>query len=139
MECLQYTSIDDYSKIAEKVLNLVISGMPSILTPEQLQQISQLGFKPCYKWNAFNTRFSRSWLLWLLWCFKPCYKWNAFNTGTFEDLGAGGGVLNLVISGMPSIHKTINCLNFKIKGFKPCYKWNAFNTREIWNQEWYKN
>ena len=36
-------------------------------------------FKPCYKWNTFNTNIEisnreRS-------CsFKPCYKWNTFNT-----------------------------------------------------------
>ena len=38
--------------------------------------------------------------------FKPCYKWNAFNTQVV-DTGAwpGSRVLNLVISGMPSIRK----------------------------------
>ena len=38
--------------------------------------------------------------------FKPCYKWNAFNTpgpGGCEE--ATTIVLNLVINGMPSIHK----------------------------------
>ena len=86
--------------------------------------------------------------------FKPCYKWNAFNTEEvtrlnaleFEvlnlvisgmpsipglDLGVlpiGVWVLNLVISGMPSI---LACTVFIIRFascFKPCYKWNAFNT-----------
>ena len=39
------------------VLNLVISGMPSILI--QMKNIIfvevKSSFKPCYKWNAFNT------------------------------------------------------------------------------------
>ena len=38
-----------------EVLNLVISGMPSILLTDFGHSISILGFKPCYKWNAFNT------------------------------------------------------------------------------------
>ena len=38
--------------------------------------------------------------------FKPCYKWNTFNTkGKGSGGGKGGGkVLNLVINGIPSIH-----------------------------------
>ena len=37
--------------------------------------------------------------------FKPCYKWNAFNTGWVTDyIYLLDGVLNLVITGMPSIH-----------------------------------
>ena len=37
--------------------------------------------------------------------FKPCYKWNAFNTGYIETTKKLEieGVLNLVINGMPSI------------------------------------
>ena len=36
--------------------------------------------------------------------FKPCYKWNTFNTGNKTlDNGTGYLVLNLVISGIPSI------------------------------------
>ena len=38
-------------------------------------------------------------------------------------------VLNLVISGIPSIRKMGNFMKqFKFGSFKPCYKWNAFNT-----------
>ena len=36
-------------------------------------------FKPCYKWNAFNTMdnyFRRNYSF----SFKPCYNWTAFNT-----------------------------------------------------------
>ena len=36
------------------VLNLVINGIPSIL--EELEDAALVGsFKPCYKWNTFNT------------------------------------------------------------------------------------
>ena len=38
------------------VLNLVINGMPSILKVSSDLDIYILwSFKPCYKWNAFNT------------------------------------------------------------------------------------
>ena len=37
--------------------------------------------------------------------FKPCYKWNTFNTKHQQlgTTGADGAVLNLVINGIPSI------------------------------------
>ena len=38
-----------------KVLNLVISGIPSILEQHKLNVGKALSFKPCYKWNTFNT------------------------------------------------------------------------------------
>ena len=63
--------------------------------------------------------------------FKPCYKWNAFNTEiekmkqNAEDL-----VLNLIISGMPSIRKSLLIKEKKKLSFKPYYKWNAFNTED---------
>ena len=37
-------------------------------------------------------------------------------------------VLNLVISGMPSIPPDYDIPSFEVASFKPCYKWNAFNT-----------
>ena len=38
--------------------------------------------------------------------FKPCYKWNAFNTSTLKKASSfNSEVLNLVISGMPSIQE----------------------------------
>ena len=61
-------------------------------------------FKPCYKWNAFNTGDIMSIIDTKRECFKPCYKWNAFNT--INDVG----LVEIALS------------------FKPCYKWNAFNT-----------
>ena len=86
------------------VLNLVISGIPSILLKLSISRFQLQSFKPCYKWNTFNTItkcingiFKRG--------FKPCYKWNTFNTNN------------------NNINK-----HTTTKSFKPCYKWNTFNT-----------
>ena len=66
----------------ENVLNLVISGMPSIPSLGFETQWSwSNGFKPYYNWTAFNTYCSRNQV-------RRRYK-----------------VLNLVISGIPSILK----------------------------------
>ena len=80
MEYLQYISFSNDLTYLFNVLNLVINGIPSILLAG-LKSIRNrtLGFKPCYKWNTFNTL--RNWGLNL--------KEN--------------GVLNLVINGIPSI------------------------------------
>ena len=38
------------------VLNLIITGMPSIQRGvESFKQATTQGFKPYYKWNTFNT------------------------------------------------------------------------------------
>ena len=64
----------------KKVLNLVINGMPSIrYTKKSQHQENNCRFKPCYKWNAFNT-------------FMMHYSTKNSHC-----------VLNLVINGMPSI------------------------------------
>ena len=39
-----------------------------------------LGFKPCYKWNTFNTIMEINIKKYGNLGFKPCYKWNTFNT-----------------------------------------------------------
>ena len=40
-----------------EVLNLVISGIPSIpITKGQKDGYLLDSFKPCYKWNTFNTK-----------------------------------------------------------------------------------
>ena len=70
-----------FGKYINIVLNLVISGIPSIHQLHSFPFPPCLGFKPCYKWNTFNT-------LAVYWAnsmtpyisFKPCYKWNTFNT-----------------------------------------------------------
>ena len=44
-------------------------------------------------------------------CFKPCYKWNTFNTErVHEELGEVNEVLNLVITGIPSIRIIDDCV-----------------------------
>ena len=62
------------------VLNLVINGLPSILTSICSFCLFTCSFKPCYKWITFNTLHGTK----LLHCysrgFKPCYKWITFNT-----------------------------------------------------------
>ena len=65
------------------VLNLVISGIPSIQNIGSVNTEWFISFKPCYKWNTFNTlgviviiKGAES--------FKPCYKWNTFNTHNVE-------------------------------------------------------
>ena len=68
-------------------------------------------FKPCYKWNTFNTIKDPQREKFYLRRFKPCYKWNTFNTGLQLFLGASQ------------------------VGFKPCYKWNTFNTIFKMNDE----
>ena len=45
-------------------------------------------FKPCYKWNTFNTFQIYLIQVSSLLSFKPCYKWNTFNTftGTINEI-----------------------------------------------------
>ena len=64
-------------------------------------------FKPCYKWNTFNTKWDTL-IGQPLGSFKPCYKWNTFNT----------------IEGSEYKEEVF-------VSFKPCYKWNTFNTKSI--------
>ena len=114
-----------------------------------------LSFKPCYKWNTFNTLklflgntrvvivlnlvingipsiplFKSINILSAIISFKPCYKWNTFNTFLLTELKFfPPNVLNLVINGIPSILSAILFLRCSyIICFKPCYKWNTFNT-----------
>ena len=72
--------VRDNGGFSVSVLNLVISGMPSILHKKWLRNNFILCFKPCYKWNAFNTMKEKDSDSIKLNSFKPCYKWNAFNT-----------------------------------------------------------
>ena len=51
-------------------------------------------------------------------CFKPCYKWNTFNTNLMKELSPlGYSVLNLVISGIPSIQPRPKAIIFPSKMF----------------------
>ena len=154
MEYLQYALSKNSLTSTTLVLNLVISGIPSILLDRYLAgDCDGDSFKPCYKWNTFNTDLATEKTVEDD-CFKPCYKWNTFNTRRRPWWQTRQRcVLNLVISGIPSILcNTVNnifialVLNLVISGipsilvvefvngvknfsFKPCYKWNTFNTR----------
>ena len=84
MEYLQYYKKEENYPVLERiVLNLVISGIPSIQEEDQFITEELISFKPCYKWNTFNTENSIT---------------SSFSTSN---------VLNLVISGIPSILKHI--------------------------------
>ena len=132
MEYLQYLVecfIDLLCKY--EVLNLVINGIPSIQNSPSEKSVSKLCFKPCYKWNTFNTVFiiaSQAVVTIVLNLVingipsirdkAVCFKLNS------------RPVLNLVINGIPSIQKRLlktSTLNYTC--FKPCYKWNTFNTK----------
>ena len=56
MEYLQYKSSLFPSSCFIKVLNLIINGIPSIpWRKDNLELVKEVGFKPYYKWNTFNT------------------------------------------------------------------------------------
>ena len=65
--------------------------------------------------------------------FKPYYNWNTFNT-TVKVLilkNFVSSVLNLIITGIPSIPTIIiNDGSYKMS-FKPYYNWNTFNTYDV--------
>ena len=68
-------------------------------------------FKPCYKWNTFNTEEGAQ-VGEAGDSFKPCYKWNTFNTNKDHlCISLVSLVLNLVISGIPSIQEHKNKLS----------------------------
>ena len=88
-----------------RVLNLVISGIPSI--------------------QKQSMRIPKDRLLVLNLVISGIPSIHSKNFCGYTT----GRVLNLVISGIPSILiKKVRRKNFKITGFKPCYKWNTFNT-----------
>ena len=64
----------------------------------------------------------------LQWGFKPYYNWNAFNTFILSPDDFLFTVLNLIITGMPSILMQKEISLEKSVSFKPYYNWNAFNT-----------
>ena len=64
----------------DKVLNLIINGIPSILRCSGRDcPRGNPSFKPYYKWNTFNTNGKEIEAL-RSQSFKPYYKWNTFNT-----------------------------------------------------------
>ena len=81
MEYLQYFSCMFQIEFSSKrVLNLVISGIPSIRLYVYSNSSNKWCFKPCYKWNTFNTNPTQVIDKDGAVGFKPCYKWNTFNT-----------------------------------------------------------
>ena len=63
--------------------------------------------------------------------FKPYYNWNTFNTEIAEDEQAIYRVLNLIITGIPSIHSMEKEHFGRMYSFKPYYNWNTFNTLDL--------
>ena len=80
MDYLQYkTWTCLMQSLLEKVLNLIINGLPSILEGEIEDPSDILGFKPYYKWITFNT------------------------LSVYYSIKNLKEVLNLIINGLPSI------------------------------------
>ena len=84
MDYLQYSMIYGIGICItkNKVLNLIINGLPSIhLNILQLDLLLQRSFKPYYKWITFNTHVRLYfYLVKDILGFKPYYKWITFNT-----------------------------------------------------------
>ena len=63
-------------------------------------------------------------------CFKPYYNWNTFNTKRVSmAYWPEGIVLNLIITGIPSIQQLSYPFQPIQDCFKPYYNWNTFNTK----------
>ena len=63
-----------------------------------------MSFKPYYNWITFNI-LGRSSVESRFYRFKPYYNWITFNMkdGLLDILNGEGAVLNLIITGLPSI------------------------------------
>ena len=68
------------------VLNLIITGIPSILFWIVYDSTIDCSFKPYYNWNTFNTDRVMFWIGAAIRGFKPYYNWNTFNTISKEEL-----------------------------------------------------
>ena len=66
-------------KLFYLVLNLIITGIPSIQPIYFFKNLDSLSFKPYYNWNTFNTLELKEFGL-SKYRFKPYYNWNTFNT-----------------------------------------------------------
>ena len=73
---------------------------------EWMYNVSDLCFKPYYKWMTFNTQIIVLSAVLAEICFKPYYKWMTFNT---------------LWTQLKKLMKL---------SFKPYYKWMTFNTGE---------
>ena len=113
------------------VLNLIITGIPSIRGVCYAIYKSVKSFKPYYNWNTFNTMEKKDFSI-LLDSFKPYYNWNTFNTLDLNQVEKYLCiVLNLIITGIPSILLLLWMVLKKWLGFKPYYNWNTFNTLDL--------
>ena len=64
--------------------------------------------------------------------FKPYYNWNTFNTSVIDNHHPYYNiVLNLIITGIPSILRKSNLYHMTKWCFKPYYNWNTFNTLDL--------
>ena len=130
MEYLQYILDNAFATDRHIVLNLVISGIPSILDKDgsvlidycEVLNLIITGIPSIHKYNESPEKDT--------YCFKPYYNWNAFNTHRYHNLitKTYHWVLNLIITGMPSILIVITKGGYIHRSFKPYYNWNAFNT-----------
>ena len=103
------------------VLNLIITGIPSIRGVCYAIYKSVKSFKPYYNWNTFNTMEKKDFSI-LLDSFKPYYNWNTFNTLDLNQVEKYLCiVLNLIITGIPSILKKWLETLTGFKRFKPYY------------------
>ena len=63
----------------DDVLNLVITGMPSILLQDMSEILESLVLNLVINWNP-SILLIKTDTKNIILSFKPCYKWNAFNT-----------------------------------------------------------
>ena len=131
MEYLQYPIIEHSRLHLDAVLNLVISGIPSIppfitlaaALPEVLNLVisgipSILGYKGIKKFKGKVLNLVISGI-------------PSIPVPPLSAIRRSIAVLNLVISGIPSILKKGYVEANKKHSFKPCYKWNTFNTLDF--------
>ena len=73
--------------MTQVVLNLIITGIPSIPKRDTKRILKLWSFKPYYNWNTFNTEYIDSIHVYGNSSFKPYYNWNTFNTNIAEEKG----------------------------------------------------
>ena len=100
--------------------------------------MSRNSFKPCYKWNTFNTKHNGKWVS----CSNKVLNLvisgipSILRTSVDNVQADGSVVLNLVISGIPSIHRRIQketiriffVLNLVISGI-PSIQYHFYNNQ----------
>ena len=92
------------SRSLNRVLNLIINGIPSIRQKKCQKATDMMSFKPYYKWNTFNTftidvKLDRDQVLNLIINGIPSIHLGIQRMSDEEMF-----VLNLIINGIPSIH-----------------------------------